>query len=306
MVARELERLASSRGRARAAARARAPGTGTRSRSSSSLSDITRWPPSSSPANSPSTSRTAGAGAGSTAGRPSTRPSVRAYSAFVTGCGAVTFTGPDRRSFRQRELDRPDHVVDRDPAHVLAPAADTARRDPSRNSGSCARSAPPAALCTIPKRGFTTRMPASRAGSAAASQSRTTPARKPSPDRASLRHRLVAAIAVVADRGRAHEHARPRVAARRPPRARSRVPSTRLSRIRRFFASVHRPATVSPARCTTASTPSSAAGSISPAVGIPAKLARAGAARSGSGAPPRGRLPRGARRAPSRSARLLL
>src|SRR3989449_3251360 len=61
---------------------------------------------------------------------------------------------------------------------------------------------------------------------------------------------------------------------RRPPRStlfpyttlfRSRVTSTRLDRIRRFFASVQRPpATLSPARCTTASAPASSDGSSAP------------------------------------------
>ena len=50
--------------------------------------------------------------------------------------------------------------------------------------------------------------------------------------------------------------------------ARIRVPLTRLPRIRAFFRAVHLPcATLSPARCTTACTPSSDAGSSSPLSG---------------------------------------
>src|SRR5918997_3184372 len=48
---------------------------------------------------------------------------------------------------------------------------------------------------------------------------------------------------------------------------RRRVPCTRLLRIRAFLADVHRPITLSPAKCTTASTPSSPAASIVPAEG---------------------------------------
>src|SRR5947207_1374908 len=49
---------------------------------------------------------------------------------------------------------------------------------------------------------------------------------------------------------------------------RTRVPCTRLSRIRAFFAAVHRPEAIpSPARCTTASKPSSADTSDTPVCG---------------------------------------
>jgi hypothetical protein len=55
-----------------------------------------RWPDSSSAsAISPSISRSAKAGAGMKDGRRSAHPSERANSTFLTGSGAVAFTGPD-------------------------------------------------------------------------------------------------------------------------------------------------------------------------------------------------------------------
>ena len=52
---------------------------------------------------------------------------------------------------------------------------------PSLNSGSSRPTTPPWLARTMPVRRFTTRIPASRAGAAAASQSLTTSARKPEP-----------------------------------------------------------------------------------------------------------------------------
>ena len=52
---------------------------------------------------------------------------------------------------------------------------------PRRASGSMRDSAPPSGESTMPVRGWTTESPASRAGSAAASQARTTSLRNPWP-----------------------------------------------------------------------------------------------------------------------------
>ena len=69
-------------------------------------------------------------------------------------------------------------------------------------------SAPPPAASTMPKRGVTTRMPALRAALVAASHSRQTSARKPSPGTALLGEHLVPAVAVVADGRGGEEDAR--------------------------------------------------------------------------------------------------
>ena len=71
-------------------------------------------------------------------------------------------------------------VVQADPRHHCLPLPTRPPR-PSLNGGSMRSSAPPSFARTIPWRRLTTRMPASRAGSAAASQARTTSARNPLP-----------------------------------------------------------------------------------------------------------------------------
>ena len=82
---------------------------------------------------------------------------------------------------------------------------------PRRNGGSIRPSTPPAGESTMPKRSRTTRIPAARAGSVAASHSRPTSVRK-SRGRvergAGLGQRRVAAVAVDADRGRRDEDPR--------------------------------------------------------------------------------------------------
>ena len=106
---------------------------------------------------------------------------------------------------------------------------------------------------------------------------RHTSARKSSPGVALLGEHLVAAVAVVADRRRRHEHARLAARGSRPRAASTAVPRTRLSRMRCFCSSVQRCSPMpSPARCTTASTPSSAGASMRPACGIPADLVAVG------------------------------
>ena len=77
---------------------------------------------------SPKSSLSAGAGAGSRAGRSSTRPSVAAKLRLVTGSGAAGFSGPGELVGEEGVMDRADHVVDRDPAHPLAPAAERSAR----------------------------------------------------------------------------------------------------------------------------------------------------------------------------------
>ena len=85
---------------------------------------------------------------------------------------------------------------------------------PRRKTGSSRASAPPAGLSTMPKRRWTTRIPASRAGSAAVSHAWQTRDRKPSPGRLSFVDRLFRwAIAVVADGGGGDEQAGPPVQA---------------------------------------------------------------------------------------------
>ena len=145
---------------------------------------------------------------------------------------------------------------------------------PRRKGGSIRPSAPPAGREDHAEAGSTTRMPAARAASAAASHSRATSARKSagasSEGDASVRV-LVAPVAVDSDGRRRDQHPR------RPGQAGERLGQepgapTRLSRIRRLRAAVQRTPIGSPARWTTASTPSSLPASIRPACRIPADL----------------------------------
>ena len=79
---------------------------------------------------------------------------------------------------------------------------------------------------------------------------------------------LVAAVAVVADRRTRHEHLRLGCSQLAIAPASTAVPRMRLSRMRCFCSSVQRLSPMpSPARCTTASTPSSAGASMRPASG---------------------------------------
>ena len=112
----------------------------------------------------------------------------------------------------------------------------------------------------MPSRTWATRAPASRAGSAAASHSRHTSARKSS---------AAGSVSVCTWPGRSPYQpiAEATTSAGLDPiaairSASSRVEFTRLWRIRRFLVSFHRPMIDSPARWMTASTPSSAPSSI--------------------------------------------
>ena len=62
-------------------------------------------------------------GTGNRAGRDSTAPRIRVNSRLVTGFGAVKFTGP-RMSFSQQPRNRPDLVVEGDPAPPLGPGSE--------------------------------------------------------------------------------------------------------------------------------------------------------------------------------------
>ena len=86
---------------------------------------------------------------------------------------------PRRDRRRERRRTRPS-VVERDPGPPLAPLP-TRPPSPSLNGSSIRSSAPPSFARTMPWRKLTTRIPASRAGSAAASQARPTSARNPVP-----------------------------------------------------------------------------------------------------------------------------
>ena len=97
---------------------------------------------------------------------------------------------------------------------------------------------------------------------ASASHSTHTSARKSRPGGRVLVERLFAVRAVVADRRGADQRARAprRIGGRAAsPSSRLRVPIMRLSRIARLACALQRCATGSPARCTTASRPASAA-----------------------------------------------
>ena len=176
VVARELRRP--SRGRARAAERPRAPGGGTRSRSSRSrVGQHARAARAPRPRTRPAPAAAPAPGA---AAAPAGRAPGRASRVLGVGdrVGRDTFAGPDRLSFPSACWIAPTtssiatQLIHWRPLPIRPPS-------PSRNSRSYARRAPPAGLCTIPNRGCTTRMPASSAGSDAASHSRTTSARKP-------------------------------------------------------------------------------------------------------------------------------
>ena len=130
-------------------------------------------------ANSPRATLSASAGAGSTAGRPS------CGAEGLHDLGLTQRLGADEVDRSGEVLvdqmgQRPDLVVQRDPAPVLPPRAQrTGQAQP------CQREHPlhgaTIGVRTSPVRACTTRSPASWAGVVAASQARTTSARKPCP-----------------------------------------------------------------------------------------------------------------------------
>ena len=165
---------------------------------------------------------------------------------------------------RARRSIMPDEVLAVDPGDVLAPPA-TGPPTPSRNGGSIFASAPPSRSSTTPVRTCTTRMPSSpRLGRLGlpvdARRGEEVAAR-----RGVLVERLFAVRAVVADRRGADQRVRGaapavrRAAASNPAESGCGCRVTRLSRIARLARALQRWATFSPARCTTASRPASAA-----------------------------------------------
>ena len=181
-------------------------------------------------------------------------------------------TGPRGRWLEQAGDDA-EQVVERDPAHVLgARADDTAEAQPERQQHLAERAARRAQHDADPRVHDADPGPRGRR-------------RAPLPlDREAAEEVVGRRVGLASPRRR---HGR---RSSRPPRprraraasvfrpasvsARSRVGPTRLARRRAFLAAVQRPAAMlSPARCTTASTPSSAAASIAPASGSQRGLA---------------------------------
>jgi hypothetical protein len=156
------------------------PGCSNWKPAAASRAGITRWLPSSSPATSPSAARRAGVGSASSAGRCSAAPSARVKSALVTGSGAVRLYGPSVLAFSSRNLIARTSSARLIQLKYCRPDPTLAPR-PSRNGGSSRASMPPSRASTTPERVWVTLIPASRAGSAAASQSRTRSARNPAP-----------------------------------------------------------------------------------------------------------------------------
>ena len=137
-----------------------------------STAGTTRIEASTSDENPPSTVRSANAGAGSSAGRCSRAPMAWAISRCVTGSGAVTLTGPEM-SCSSRKVVAATMSARVTKLHHCRPSP-SGPPSPSRKSGSIRLQAPPSLDITRPVRVWTTRMPASRAGSAARSQATTT------------------------------------------------------------------------------------------------------------------------------------
>ena len=156
-------------------------------------------------------------GAGRSAGRRIARPSARANSALVTGCGAVTLTGPLTAgvSTIQRTISiqssRWTHGMYWRPDPIGPPAK-------KRNGRIICGRTPPDFSSTRPgaqQDDADARRVAARCASASHSTQRC--ARKSSPGRGLFGQRLVAAIAVVADAAAADERGGRVGASRRGP-----------------------------------------------------------------------------------------
>ena len=163
------------------AARVAAIRGGICSRWRASFSGWTRWLASRSPsAIWPRTRRSAIAGAGKIAGRCSTAASTRVNSAFWTGWGATTFTGPCIFSsvIAVRRICTASSSAIQD-IHCLP----LPRRPPtpSLKGVSIRGSAPPCVASTTPKRAITVRTPRAAARAASLSQARQRIARKSLP-----------------------------------------------------------------------------------------------------------------------------
>jgi hypothetical protein len=133
--------------------------------------------------------------------------SVFENSSFVTGLGAVTFTGPCIDSVSTRWWSaattsvRPTQLMGCLPEPSFPPP-------PSWKGGRRRSSAPPRVESTTPRRGCTVRIPARRAGSAAASHASATSARKSRPCGPGLVERLLGVVGVDPHGGAGDEDAR--------------------------------------------------------------------------------------------------
>ena len=206
--------------------------------------------------------------------------------ALVTGPGAVRFTGP-ATSCVEQEPDRADLVGEADPAHPLLAGAELAEQPEACRAGQPLAARRRWRSSTMPVRMRATRMPGGLGRRRRPPpRPRTTSARKPVPGLAGLGELLVAAVAVEAD-GRARTPARAAWSVERRQRVgqQARCPSCGSRGSVRFCSSVQRfSAMPSPARCTTPSSPSRPAASMSPALDVPANGAGAAVRRA-----PRGR-----------------
>ena len=128
---------------------------------------------------SPYSTFSASVGTGTSAGRRRARPSAVESSRFVTGSGAVTFTGPAKSDVAQwtrapATSSRWTHDIHWRPPATGPPSA-------SLKNGSMRAIAPPSRESTTPVRVTTVRTPLSAARMASASHSRTTPASQSAP-----------------------------------------------------------------------------------------------------------------------------
>jgi hypothetical protein len=189
-------------------------------------------------------------------------------SAFVTGAGPTTFTGPAMSSRSSRNVTAASQSASEIHGSHWRPLPIRPAM-PSRNGNSCGLRKPPSRCRAYPVRSRTTRTPALSAGPVAASQTRHMSARKPSPagassvtSRSPVSPYQPIALAFSSTPGRSSA-GRPAIAAANVP-----VLSTRLVRSRFLYASVHRRSpTPAPDRLITAVTPDNVVGSSWPAAG---------------------------------------
>src|SRR5579875_2087818 len=211
---------------------------------------------------SPMARRSAGAGTRSQgrSRRPRAAASAAVNSELVTGSGAVRFTGPARSPRPSRNRSAAISSCSEIQLITWVPGPNLGSR-PSLASGSSLASSPPRGLSTRPLRTCTTRMPAFAAGSAAASQSLTTPARNVLAGGAdsSTARPPVSPYQPIADAVTSVAGGMARLAS---APASARVPSTLLALTSALYPAVQRrSATPAPARCTHAPIPVSSSGS---------------------------------------------
>ena len=109
-------------------------------------------------------------------------PKSRANPAMVTGSGATTFTGPERRGESDRRRGSPPR---HHPHGSMGTTASRIRADLQRTSGTAEAYVPERSRPrprTIPNRVITTRMPERSAVRASPSHCRATSARNPAPE----------------------------------------------------------------------------------------------------------------------------